>query len=432
MCLYVLKKHQMSSFPSVSVLFDLSVALGIGLLVGAERERRKGHGPWRRSAGIRTFATVSLCGFVAQSVGSWALLSAALLTVGALAFASYQQSRRHDPGMTSEVAMVLTFLLGAMAVHNAALAAVIGIVLTALLAQRERIHQFVRQAMTQQELEDLIVFLALAMIVLPLAPDEFAGPFNAVNGHQLTRFLILMMTIGALGHVFRRLLGQRGGLAWAGFLGGFVSSTATVANMAKLSKSEPAQLPLAVTGALLSCASTFIQLGLLVALTLPELLVHMWMPLALGTGIGLALAAWKSHAKSAAPSSQDMVLQGHAFDLKTSLLLALALLGVTVMTAGLNQLWGAPGAWLSAALSGLVDAHATVATMGVLVKQDLISHPQAQACIWLAVSANSLSKALMAALVGGKAFAMQFLPSLFTLIAVVWLGVLVMNVPFFR
>lgn len=48
------------------------------------------------------------------------------------------------------------------------------------------------------------------------------------------------------------------------------------------------------------------------------------------------------------------------------------------------------------------------------------------------MSANSLSKALMAALVGGKAFAMQFLPSLFTLIAVVWLGVLVMNVPFFR
>ena len=172
--------------------------------------------------------------------------------------------------------------------------------MTVLLAQRERIHQFVRQAMTQQELEDLIVFLALAMIVLPLAPDEFTGPFNAVNGHQLTRFVILMMTIGALGHVFRSLLGHPGSLAWAGFLGGFVSSTATVA------------------------------------------------------------------------------------------------------------------------------------TMGVLVKQNLISHPQAQACIWLAVSANSLSKALMAALVGGKAFAMQFLPSLFTLIAVVWLGVLAVNVLFFR
>ena len=70
--------------------------------------------------------------------------------------------------------------------------------------------------------------------------------------------------------------------------------------------------------------------------------------------------------------------------------------------------------------------------MGVLVKQDLISHPQAQVCIWLAVSANSLSKALMAVLVGGKAFAMQFLPGLSTLIAAVWLSLLVVNAPFFR
>lgn len=420
----------MPSFVSVSVLFDLSVALGIGLLVGAERERRKGDGPQRRSAGIRTFATVALCGFVAQSVGSWVLLSTALLTVGALTFLSYQRSRRYDPGLTSEAAILLTFLLGAMAVYNAALAAVIGIVQTALLAERERIHQFVRQAMTQQELEDLVVFLALAMIVLPLAPDRFLGPFDAVNAHQLTWFVILMMTMGALGHVFRRLLGHRGGLALAGFLGGFVSSTATVANMGKLSQSEPSQLHLAATGALLSSASTFIQLGLLVAITLPQLLTHMALPLALGTGVGLALAAWKSRAPSPTPPMQDMALQGHAFDLKTSLLLALALLGVTVMTAGLNQLWGVTGAFLSAALSGLVDAHATVATMAALVQQDLISHPQAQVCIWLAVSANSLSKALVAVLVGGKAFALQFLPGLLAIIATVWLSLWAVNAPF--
>lgn len=422
----------MPSFVSVSVLFDLSVALGIGLLVGTERERRKGDGPLRRSAGIRTFATVALCGFVAQSVGSWVLISAALLIVGALTFLSYQLSRRHDPGMTSEIAILLTFLLGALSVDNAALAAVIGIVQTALLAQKDRIHQFVRQAMTQQELEDLIVFLAAIMIALPLAPDRFMGPFDAVNWHQLTRFVILVMTIGALGHVFKRLLGPRGGVAWTGFLGGFVSSTATIANMAKLAKSEPDQLQMATMGALLSTVSTFIQLGLLVAIALPDLLSHMLVPIGVGAGIGLAFALWKFHASAPPPTAQTMALQGHAFDLKTSLLLPLALLSVVVATAGLNQAWGTPGALVSAALSGLVDAHATVATMGGLVDRALISHPQAQVGIWLAVSANTFSKALMAVLVGGRSFALQLLPGLFTVITAVWLSLLIVDAPFFH
>mgnify|MGYP000499957941 CR=1 FL=1 len=57
----------MLSFSATSVLFNFCVALGIGLLVGAERERRKGEGPFRRSAGIRTFTVCTLAGFVAQT-----------------------------------------------------------------------------------------------------------------------------------------------------------------------------------------------------------------------------------------------------------------------------------------------------------------------------------------------------------------------------
>jgi uncharacterized membrane protein (DUF4010 family) len=409
------------------MIFNISVALGIGLLIGAERERRKGDGPLRRSAGIRTFATVSLCGFVANNVGSLVLLSAALLIVGALTFSSYQQSRRHDPGMTSEIAILLTFLLGAMAVQNPELAAVIGIVQTSLLAERERIHRFVRQAMTPQELEDLIVFLGLAMVVLPLAPDRFMGPFEAINWHQLTQFVIMVMSIGALGHVFKRLLGHLGGLLWAGFLGGFVSSTATIANMAKLAKSDPSQLSMAATGALLSTVSTFIQLLVLIGITLPALLPRMLLPLVLGVGIGLTFAMWKIRANRTTQATENVQIQGHAFDLKTCLLLALALLGVTVMTAGLNQAWGTPGAQISAVLAGFVDAHTTVATMFGLLEQSLISQSKAHVCIWLAVSSNSLSKALMAIMLGGKPFAMQFLPGLFAIITAAWASLLAQN-----
>ena len=165
-------------------------------------------------------------------------------------------------------------------------------------------------------------------------------------------------------------------------------------------------------------------------LALPELLSHMLVPMGLGAGVSLAFAAWKSQARPEADTTSDMTIQGHAFDLMTSLWLALALLAVTVITTGLNQTWGDTGALASSALSGLVDAHATVATMGGLVDQGLIAHPQAQLAIWLAASTNSISKAVMATLVGGKTFAMQFLPGLITAITAVWLSLWVQRAPF--
>jgi uncharacterized membrane protein YhiD involved in acid resistance len=48
---------------------SMLVALGIGLLIGAERERRKGVGPGRAAAGIRTFAITSVLGAVSMRLG---------------------------------------------------------------------------------------------------------------------------------------------------------------------------------------------------------------------------------------------------------------------------------------------------------------------------------------------------------------------------
>jgi uncharacterized membrane protein YhiD involved in acid resistance len=114
----------------------LAIALGIGLLIGAERERRKGSGPKRGVAGIRTFALVALAGGVSLSVGGETVLVAAVLAVGALAAVAYFRSRGADPGLTTEVALLTTFLLGALAVRQPALAAGLAVVVAILLAAR--------------------------------------------------------------------------------------------------------------------------------------------------------------------------------------------------------------------------------------------------------------------------------------------------------
>ena len=54
---------------SAPQLLGLAVALGAGLLIGLERERRKGDGPLRRAAGIRSFSLAALAGALAQALG---------------------------------------------------------------------------------------------------------------------------------------------------------------------------------------------------------------------------------------------------------------------------------------------------------------------------------------------------------------------------
>ncbi|MBM3374314.1 MAG: MgtC/SapB family protein, partial [Betaproteobacteria bacterium] len=115
----------------------IAVALGIGLMIGAERERRKGMGAPRAPAGIRTFAAVSLLGAVSASVGDMLLLAISAAAVAAFSAIAYARTARQDPGLTTEIALLLTLLLGAMAMHEPAQAAGIAATVALLLAARE-------------------------------------------------------------------------------------------------------------------------------------------------------------------------------------------------------------------------------------------------------------------------------------------------------
>ena len=108
------------------VILNLAVALGIGLLIGAERERRKGAGPWRSPAGIRTFAIASLAGAISFLVGGETLLAIATAGIIALIAIAYWRAREDDPGLTTEIALTATILLGGLAMQRPALAGALG------------------------------------------------------------------------------------------------------------------------------------------------------------------------------------------------------------------------------------------------------------------------------------------------------------------
>ena len=221
------------------VLMPFMVALGIGLLIGMERERRKGEGPARSAAGIRTFAVASLLGAVSVRIGGDVLLAIAAAGVIGLTAVSYDRKRDDDPGLTTEIALVLTLALGGLAMREARLAAGLLVVVAILLAARAPLHRFVRDVLTEVELRDALILAAATLIVWPLLPDRYLGPLSAINPSKIWTIVILLMAIGAGGHIAVRALGARFGLPVSGFASGFASSAATIGAMGARAKANP-------------------------------------------------------------------------------------------------------------------------------------------------------------------------------------------------
>lgn len=405
-----------------AALLGLCVAAGIGLLVGAERERRKGSGPLRGAAGIRTFTVVALLGAAAQLVGEALLLAVAAAAVGLLATLAYQRSRGHDPGLTTEVALLLTCVLGGLAVPQPALAAGVGASLAALLAARERMHRFVRRVLSERELHDAILFAAAALIVLPLAPDRALGPFDAINPHTLAQLVVLVMALSALGYVAVRALGAQRGLALAGLAAGFVSSTATIHAMGRRTREQPAQAAGAVAGAALSSVATMLQLALVLGLVAPPLLQRLSLPLLLGALVAVAngVAVWRGAAHSARASDREP--GARAFNLAHAAAFAALVAGVLLGVAAMTHWLGERGTLLATALAGLADAHAAAASAAALVAAGRLP---VEAGVWpvlLGVSSNTLMKTAVAWWSGGTAFALRLVPGLALMLAALWLG----------
>jgi len=409
-----------------SELWQLAVALGIGLLLGIERERHKGRGPGRGAAGVRTFALVSLLGGVSILIGGRPGLVVGAAFVAVAAVVSYVRTARSDddPGLTTEVALVVAYMLGALATEDAGLAAGIGVAVTILLASRSRLHALVRHTLTEDELHDGLLFAAAALVILPLVPDRDLGPYGAFNPFTIWRLVVIIMAVGAVGHVALRLVGPRFGLPLAGFASGFVSSTLTIVTMGRRAIAEPGLRVAAVAGAVMSSVATIVLTAGLVSAASLSALRELAIPLAFA-GLGTIGAGGVAALRSAHSPVPDDVSPGRAFDLRSAVVFALLLSGVILLSAALEDALGSVGVTLAAALAGFADAQAAAASSAALVATGSIPAEDAIVPTIAGLTTNTVTKAVAAAVAGRRRFALGVWPGLVALVAMAWIGVLV-------
>ena len=299
------------------------------------------------------------------------------------------------------------------------LASGLGAMIAVVFAAKAPLHSFVKGVLTDAEVKDGLVFAIATLVVWPQLPDRYLGPLEALNPHSIWLLVVLMLAIGACGHVATRALGPRFGLPIAGLASGFVSSTATIGSMAGRATNDPTSMNAAVAGAAFSTVSTFVQMALLLfAISQPTLAL---MAPALASGgvaaviYGLAFTL-RGLASGGVPASEP----GRAFSFGAALGLAAMMAFMLILAAALKDRLGETGIVVGAALAGLVDTHSAAISIASLATSGKLEPQDAVLPILAAMTTNAFAKIVMAVGAGSGGFAPRIIPCLILSLAASW------------
>lgn len=407
--------------PAIAEIYQrLALALGLGFVVGLERGwRNRDHTPGMSAAGVRTFALTGFLGGITGLLGS--IVGEGLtiaLSLGFFAFvvATYLVEMRPtagripDKGMTTEVASLITFLLGMLAVRgDMTLVSVSAVVLVAVLNLKEPLHAALKQ-LKEFELQAAIKLLLISVLVLPFLPNKGYGPAGIWNPFELWWMVVLIATISFGGYFAIRIVGTKTGPLLMGILGGLASSTALTVAAARF----VARLPKAQDGfagaVAISAAVSFLRTLLLANVFSDEVGRLLVAPL-VAAGLVCVLGAVFLTMRVETDKGSDLMASemGTPDDFGTALKFGLVLFGVVTLAHYATVWLGPEGLYSVAALSGLVDVDAVTLSVSRLGEGG-VSPDVAALAILIAVLVNSGVKVAYGLYFAGRGFALRLAP----------------------
>ncbi len=409
----------------------LGLALAIGLLVGLERGwHARAEPAGARVAGIRSFALTGLLGgmsgWLATKLGAVAF-GFVFAGFAALVALSYWAGSREekDFGITTEIAALLVFLLGAAAVlGDMAPPAAAAVVATALLAIKPALHRWIDR-IQELELAAAIELAVISVVMLPLLPDRGFGPGGGLNPYQLWWAVVLVAGLSFVGYFAIRIAGPGLGTLITGLLGGLVSSTATTLSFARMARRAEALAPVLAVGTVLAGSVTFLRILALATVFSRPLAAAVAVPMLAMAATGLAAVLVLRFAPGPhETTTPDLPRVTNPLELGMALKFG-ALLAFVVLATHYFQAWfGTAGVYTVAALSGITDVDAVTVSMARMTG-DVLTPGVAAGAVVTAVSVNTVVKAGIALVVGGRRLGLRVIAAYLPVLAVgavaVWL-----------
>lgn len=384
-----------------TVFQQLGISLGLGLLVGLQRERTEA-----TVAGIRTFPLVTLLGTItalmATVYGGWLVAAgfvalAALLVVGHVA---RLKAGEVTPGLTTEMAILLMYGVGAYLVagHRAVAVAVSGGV-AVLLHLKPEMHALVKK-IGDADFKAIMQFVLISLVILPVLPDQAYGPYHVLNPHRLWLMVVLIVAISLGGYIVYKFFGEKAGTMAGGILGGLISSTATTVSYARRSREMPDSFGMAALVILIASAIVFARVLVILAAVSPGALAVVAPPLAamLAAMIVLSIVMWFVERHEPAP----MPAQANPTELKSALFFGVVFAIVLLATAAGKQLFGQEGLYVVAVLSGLTDMDAITLSTGQMIADNRLDAHVGWRLVLVAALSNLVFKAGVVAVLGDR------------------------------
>ncbi|MDV7348515.1 MgtC/SapB family protein [Halorubrum distributum] len=367
----------------------LVLATALGMFLGLERE-------WsQKSAGIRTFALISLAAAVFSLldepgllvVGGVLVIASAVL----LAVRSFVEADVDGLSLTTSASMLVAYGVGVLVAEGLFIESVTVAVLSSLLLVLKReLHEFA-WGLSREEVRSAVEFTILAFVVFPLLPTETVDPWDAVQPRLVWSLVVAVSAIGFVNYVLvKRYQGR--GYAVTGFFGGLVNSTAVVAEMAKRAKGRADLREIAVGSILLANAAMAFRNAAVVAVFVPEAALVVGVPLGAITLAGIGVAVWRSDWRT----NMEAELTS-PFSLGNALTFGALFLVVLLVSAVAEETFGAGGFVATSFLAGLVSSGTSTTTAVSLLGTGQIGVETAVAGVVAGTAASILIKTAFAA-----------------------------------
>ncbi|MDG4812531.1 MgtC/SapB family protein [Hydrogenovibrio sp. 3SP14C1] len=396
---------------SLELFYTLAVALAIGLLIGIERGWKKREFiEGTRIAGVRTFGLIGLLGGVTALLSQ--LLSAFVFGVVFIGLAvvlvsAYVVTLKKNPdvGITTLIAALLTFILGALAVMDQViLAAISAVVMTLLLGYKPVLHRWV-SALEGKELRAGIMLLLLSVVLLPILPDQGYGPWKVLNPYVIGWMVVLIALISFVGYFAIKIGGAKRGVVFTGLFGGLSASTAVTLRFSQLARKDTRMSAMLSMGVLLACGTMLPRMLLVAGAFNLNLVAMLWLPamvMALLIYFPVILY-WRSKTEKNIDTSSVLT---NPLDLKVALVFGGVLVLIMLLSAFLKQTYGDAGILSLAAASGIFDVDAITLSL-TRMSQDSLALNITVTGLVIAAASNNFVKATMASFIGGKEMALK-------------------------
>lgn len=369
---------------------DLLMALGIGLLIGVEREYSKARDVDhdRLFAGVRTFSIVAILGYLIMilkdSLGIWVFVSA-FLGVVAITTVSYFKGHQKDQGTTTEFALIVCFLLGALVqIKEYHLAITGAVLLTALLGFKISIHNFVGR-LNKGEIAAILIFIITTALVLPLLPNQDFGPYGVFNLYKIWLIVAIFMSLNFIAYFLGKFVDRKNSVLLTGFVGGFASSTATSWFFSRKSGKSDRGGVLEAAAVVLASSIMFPRLLIWLLILNIALLKMLWLPITLlgilGMGAGYWISTQSDQQTEQAPDPSSPI------NFKEAFFFAAIYIAIQLLVGFTDEKFGDTGVWIAAGISGLTDIDAITISMANFDKLDI-----AAIAILIAAFSNTLIK----------------------------------------